>query len=179
MKIGKNLLASIEIFKKIAGWLVIVASVFLAIAMTIGVIDVIGTKFFNWPLPIMKELTEELFVGIVFLGMAFVELEVGHLRITLFETRMTGKTRYFADIFKLLLSVFITGFMSWRTFIQLKYTITEGILKAAIVNIPEWPGGLLVFTGMFLLFLVYVLLLCRCMIMGPKGYTPILQQDNQ
>jgi TRAP-type C4-dicarboxylate transport system permease small subunit len=177
MNNGKLLIASSEILKKIAGWFVIIATIFLAVAMTIGVIDVIGTKFFNWPLPIMKELTEELFVGMVFLGMAFVELDIGHLRITIFESRIPGKFQYAISIFKYFLAVFLTGFISWRTFIQLKYTITHGIVKAAVINIPEWPGGSMVFIGFLLLFLVYFSLLLRCIAMGPEKYTA-MQHDS-
>lgn len=177
MKIGKILTASSEILKKIAGWFVVIATIFLAVAMIIGVVDVIGTKFFNWPLPIMKELTEELFVGMVFLGIAFVELDMGHLRITIFESRIHGKFHFAVAIFRYLLAVFITGFISWRTFIQLKYTITEGIVKAAIIEIPEWPGGLMVFIGFLLLFLVFFSLLFRCLAMGPEKYEA-MQHNN-
>ena len=160
-----------KILKKVTSWFVIVATVFLAIAMTIGVIDVIGTKVFNWPLPIMKEVTEELFVGMVFLGIAYVELDMGHLRITIFESRMHPKTRYAVGIFKYVLAVLLTGFISWRTSLQLIFTIREGIVKAAIYNIPEWPGGLMVFIGFFFLFLVFLSLLCRSLLTGPEERT--------
>jgi TRAP-type C4-dicarboxylate transport system permease small subunit len=158
MKGGMFFSSSIDVLTKVTRWFAFAAAACLGIAMAIGVIDVIGTKFFSWPLVATKEVTEELNVGLVFLAIAFVAMERGHLRINLLELHMSARLRFAFRILSYVVTIPILGILSWRSFLQFKIQLVEKTYKFGQICIPVWPGGLVVFLG-FIFFLTAAMLL--------------------
>lgn len=160
--------SSIDVITKITKWFSFGAAACLGLAMAIGVIDVVGTKLFSKPLIAMKEVTEELNVGLVFLAISFVALERGHLRITLLESVISARLRFIFRLLGYVVGILILGVLSWRGFIQLKTQVVENVHKFGQVSIPVWPGGLAVLLGFVFFLIALILLLAAELIGNPK-----------
>lgn len=167
---GKNLLlSSSDGFTRVTRWLAITAAACLGVAMLIGTIDVVGTKFLSWPLPGAKEIIEELNVGIVLLAIAFVAIGRGHIRITLLEPYMPTVLSFAFGVFGCVAGILLSAFLSWRAFVLLQSSIQNHILKGGgELLLPVWPGTLICFVGFGFLLMAFVLLLCKKIIAHPK-----------
>ena len=157
-----NRLLSIELWiTTVVKYFSYVAVVCAAFTMIIAVADVIGVKIFKWAIPSSVEYIEELMVLIVFLCIAYVELERGHIRVTIMERFMPGVLRHIFKLFGYLVGTLIIGFMSWRGFELVRYSFDMGLVKTGTVRFPLWPSHLAVFIGLTSLTIVYILLLCK------------------
>lgn len=159
MKGGIFFSSSIDVLTKVTRWFAFAAAAFLGVAMMIGFIDVIGGKFFNLPFIAMKEFTEELNVGLVFLAIGYLAMERGHIRITLLESHLSVRIRFALRIFSNVVGILVIGVLSWGAFVQLQIQVVENVYKFGEVSIPVWPGGLAVFLGFVFLLIALMLLL--------------------
>lgn len=167
---GKNLLlSSSDGFTRVTRWLAIAAAACLGVTMLIGTIDVVGTKFFSWPVPGAKEIIEELNVGIVFLAIAFVAIGRGHIRITILERFMPKVLNFSFGILGYVAGILLSAFLSWRAFVLLQSSIQNHILKGGgELLLPVWPGTLICFVGSGFLLTAFMLLLCKKIINHSK-----------
>ncbi len=62
-----------EWVRKLALVLLLMGALGMIISMFLGFADVVGTKFFNWPVPGTLEITESTMVLIVFGALAFTQ----------------------------------------------------------------------------------------------------------
>ena len=66
---------------RLAFGLVLLGSVGMIVSMLLGVADVVGTKFLDWPVPGTLEITESTMVLIVFGALAYTQERRGHIRV--------------------------------------------------------------------------------------------------
>ena len=160
-----NILLSIESWiTSVVKYLSYVAAVCAAFTMLIAVADVVGVKLFEWAVPSSVEFIEELMVLIVFLCIAYVELERGHIRVTIIERFIPGVLRYIFRLFGYLVGILIIGFMSWRGFELVRYSFEMGLAKTGTVRFPLWPSHMAVFIGLTCLTIVYILLFSKMIV---------------
>ena len=163
--IDGNILLSIESWiTRIVKYLSGVAAVCAAFTMLIAVADVVGVKVFEWAIPSSVEYIEELMVLIVFLCIAYVELERGHIRVTIIERFIPGILRHIFRLFGYLVGILIIGFMSWRGFELVQYSFEMGLNKTGTVRFPLWPSHMAVFIGLTCLTIVYLLLFSKTIV---------------
>ena len=137
-----NLRNTVHKMARVAAWVAMALTFFMMLLVTA---DVVGTKFFNKPVPGMAEIAEELVVLLVFLGLAFTEAEIGHLRITILFDRLSQKWRQILNILGYyVLGLVIVAILSWRSFILLKNFIAIGSMKQGIISFPLWPFAVLI-----------------------------------
>ena len=148
---------------------VIIAMIAVFLIMILGVIDVVGTKFFNSPLPGMKETVEELLVASVFLAFAFTELERGHVRTNIILGRLPPRWRFNFNIFTDIIKIFVLGLLCWRIFIFLQRTIDIGIYKQGEIHIPLWPSALVLFFSVSLFLIVLLILFFQHLLKSTRG----------
>jgi TRAP-type C4-dicarboxylate transport system permease small subunit len=161
------ILQALDVITKITRWLAILASVSIAVLMVVNFTDIIGTKFFLRSVPGALDISEELMVLLTLLPIAFVALERGHIRITLLEGRMTPTVRFIFQIFQYVIATLITGFITWRVFVQFQVTLKFMQLKEGI-DLPIWPANLAVVVSFGFLTLVWMLLLAKTLANGSK-----------
>ena len=149
-----------QMIAKVSKWLTILASIGIALLMIVNFIDIVGTKAFNKSLPGALDISEELMVFLTLLPLAFVALEKGHIRITLLEDRFIRPVRNFFHTIQYSIAAFITGFITWRAFIQFQRAYSTAQLKEGI-NIPVWPSNLTVTISFGFLTLAWLLLLAK------------------
>lgn len=161
----ESVMRLVDITTKVTRWLAIIASVCIGIVMVVNSIDVIGTKFFGKSIPGALDITEELMVFMTLLPLGYVALERGHIRVTLFDARMTPKMTFIINIFQYSIAAIITAFLTSRTFVQFLKTIKIITLKEGI-DLPIWPANLAVVISFFFLTIVWLVLLVRTIVEG-------------
>jgi TRAP-type C4-dicarboxylate transport system permease small subunit len=160
-------LHAIDVVTRITRWLAILAAVCIAGLMAVNFIDIIGTKFFLKSVPGALDISEELMVLLTLLPIAFIALERGHIRITLLEGRMPPVVRFVLQIIQYIIAALITGFITWRVFIQFRKTFEVMQLKEGL-DLPVWPANLAVVISFGVLTLVWILLLVKTFMVGVK-----------
>jgi TRAP-type C4-dicarboxylate transport system permease small subunit len=107
-------------------------------------------------------------VIVVFLAVAFVAVDRGHIRITLFEKYMPRWVRFAVDVLRYALSMAIIGFFTWRVFSYLVYSYQEGIMKHGPVEFSSWYAQSAIFLGLSFLTIAYILLLTKTLVVSSK-----------
>ena len=158
-------LKAFDIMTKITRWLAILAAVSIAVLMIINFTDIIGTKFFLRSVPGTLDISEELMVLLTLLPIAFVALERGHIRITLLEGRLPLAVRFVLQIIQYVIATLITGFITWRVFVQFQKTVEVVQLKEGL-DLPIWPANLVTVVSFGFLTLVWIVLLAKTVAVG-------------
>lgn len=169
-------LRSVDIVKTLTKWLVYVATLCIAVLMSIIVIDIIGSKWFNWSLPGTLDFSEELMVLLTLLPMAYVALERGHIRITFLEEKIPQTGRIYLNLIKYFVGMGAMGFLCWRTFTRFQYVLDTAQVKFGI-NFPIWPTNLAVSISFGFLTLVWLLLFIRTLVV--RSEQPTVSTTNQ
>jgi TRAP-type C4-dicarboxylate transport system permease small subunit len=136
--------------------------------MVVNFTDIIGTKFFLRSIPGALDISEELMVLVTLLPIAFIALERGHIRITLLEERLPQIVRVVLQIVQYVIAMLITGFITWRVFVQFQKTVDVIQLKEGL-DLPIWPANLTVVIAFGILTWVWMLLLAKTLVSGGKS----------
>lgn len=158
-------LQAFDVTTRITRGLAILAAVGMAALMIINFTDVMGTKFFLRSVPGTLDISEDLMVFLTLLAIAFVALERGHIRITLLEAHLPLAVRFVLQIIQYGIAMLITGFITWRVFVQFQRTVAVMQLKEGI-DLPIWPANLVVVISFGFLTLVWILLLAKTLAVG-------------
>lgn len=145
-----------NIITRSAKWFVYVASASAGVMMAIAIIDVIGSKFFNRGILGTGEMIEELNIILVFMAMAYVQVDRGHIRISIIENVLAPWVSHVLRMFGYLLGIFIFAFMSWRSLVLLQKHVVTLATKEGAVHFLLWPFSFAMTMGLILLTLVYV-----------------------
>src|SRR5438045_2702335 len=89
---------SAETLRRLAIGLVLLGSVGMMLSMLICAADVVGTNFFDWPVPGTLEITESTMVLIVFGALAFTQEKRGHIRVEILHGIMCARLKAPAQI---------------------------------------------------------------------------------
>lgn len=122
------------------------------VLMMLGVAQVLGRKFFNYPIPGYIDITEIMMSFLVFMGLAYTERQGGHIRMELFVTMMPRRTLWLFETLSVVVALCIvailtyyTGTHAWRS-----WTSGDSSMDAQILL---WPSKLVVSLSLALLFL--------------------------
>jgi TRAP-type C4-dicarboxylate transport system permease small subunit len=169
---SKNLMQPIETgITSLNKWLSIVAAVFCALIMIIATIDVITAKVFSTSVPGAQGLIEEFNVVAVFLTIAYVAHERGHVRITLFERWMSDKLILAFKLLGYIIGTCICSFCCWRAWTLLLESIEQHTQKYGAIDFPVWPFQITVVLGFALLAITFLLLFVKEML--PRRDEPV------
>lgn len=166
---GKDwLTSSNSVVVRISKWLAIAAAVCIGLVMMLSVIDITSSKIFHTPVPGTIDFVSELNVLLIFLPLAYLAQERGNISVDIFERFMSSGVAYAFKLFGYLLSILIIGFCSWRSLALVQNAITGKVYKSGTIDFPVWPSNAVVFLGFTLLTIVFIFLLARAIIAGPK-----------
>lgn len=158
-------LQALDIATKITRWLAILAAVSIAVMMVVNFADIVGTKFFLRSVPGALDISQELMVLVSLLPLAFIALGRGHIRITLLEEHLPSVVRFILQNVQYVIATLITGFITWRVFVQFQKTVEVMQLKEGL-DLPLWPANLAVVISFGFLTLVWILLLAKTWVVG-------------
>ena len=109
--------------------------------MLLTTADVIGRSYFRRPITGTYELSSYLLAVFILLGVAYTYQVGGHVRVTMFVSRLPARIASGVSIITTLLSLFIIAVLAWQGWVLgwEEKTVSEQL------RIPELPFRLLVF----------------------------------
>ena len=124
----------------------------IVILMLLATAGAIGRKL-GHPVPCSLEASETFMFASVFLGMAYVALQGGHINVTLFTQRLSIRTQTILDTVVLLLSAAVFGLLTWSSWrLAWKWFLIREVRLGAFPW-PIWPFRFLFVVGMGLIAL--------------------------
>ena len=124
----------------------------IVILMLLATAGAIGRKL-GHPVPCSLEASETIMFASVFLGMAYVALQGGHINVTLFTQRLSTRTQTILDTVVLLLSAAVFGLLTWSSWgLAWKWFLIREVRLGAFPW-PIWPFRFLFVVGIGLIAL--------------------------
>ncbi len=135
---------------KLEKWGVYLISAPLALMTIIEVLNAVGRKL-SMPFPCALESVESLLVISVYLGVAIVALEGGHVNVTLMTDRLPRSVQYALDAFANLLGALTFGFFSTAAWIEAYKSFAILEMRIGMYRFPIWPFKIIFAFGLTLL----------------------------
>lgn len=135
----------------------LIAALATAIMMFLVVCNALARYLFNAPINGAFEITESLLTVVVFLSLALTLYGDGHIRVILLTQRFSPRVQRIVRIFTLLLGAVFFAWCSYGTwgFAMESYLTNEQ--EWGSIQFPLYPVKFLVFAGLVLLSVQYVL----------------------
>jgi len=146
-----------EILRRLAIGLVLLGSLGMMLSMLICAADVVGTNFFDWPVPGTLEITESTMVLIVFGALAFTQEKRGHIRVEILHGFMSARGKSAADLFTHLLALLFFVLLGWYSWGELTYSWEIQEATMGTIRFPLYPARTLLTAGAVLLVLQLLL----------------------
>ena len=167
---------------KLALVLLLMGALGMIISMFLGFADVVGTKFFNWPVPGTLEITESTMVLIVFGALAFTQSQRGHIRVEIFYNERGPRAKAVMDAVTHLVAIAFFALVTWQGFDEALYSLEINEATMGSIRFPLFPARLLLVFGSALLLVQLGLDLIqdvRHMISGEAGTEQRTQTNFQ
>jgi len=144
---------SAEMVRRLAVGLVLLGSLGMMASMLICFADVVGTNFFDWPVPGALEITESTMVLIVFGALAFTQEKRGHIRVEILHGCMSARLKSLADLITHFLALVFFALLAWYSFSELSYSWEIREATMGTIRFPLYPARTLLTAGAVLLVL--------------------------
>lgn len=131
--------------------LVLLGALGMLVSMVLGVADVVGTKFFGYPVPGALELTESTMVLIVFGALAFTQARRAHIRVELLYNYAGPRAQSMMDALTHLLALVYFGLLCWLGVGELLYSWELREATMGAIRFPLYPARALLVIGVALL----------------------------
>jgi TRAP-type mannitol/chloroaromatic compound transport system permease small subunit len=140
-----------DIVQRLAVGLVLLGSVGMMLSMLICVADVIGTNFFDWPVPGTLEITESTMVLIVFGALAYTQEKRGHIRVEILHGYMSPRIKSLMDTVTHFLAFAFFVLLTWNSIGELTYSWEIREATMGTIRFPLYPARSLLTAGAALL----------------------------
>jgi len=147
-----------------------ISSMFIAFMMVLTTADVVLRYVFNSPLPGVFVLCEMLMVGAVYLSVAYVQQQRGHVRVDIIIDKLVGTPRITLELAVLILSLAGFAIMVWQTG---RYAWDAWITddhSMGLIEYPYWPAKSILTIG--------VVLLCLRLVTDIRNYLVELRKNS-
>jgi TRAP-type C4-dicarboxylate transport system permease small subunit len=119
----------------------------ILILMLLATAGAIGRKF-GQPVPDVLEACETIMFASVFLGIAYVALQRGHINVTMFTQRLSIQTQKIMDACVRLLAAAVFSLLTWSSWkLAWKWFLIREV-RLAEFPWPIWPFRFLFVLGM-------------------------------
>ena len=141
------------VLSRVALGLLLLGTVGMIASMLIGVADVVGTKFFDWPVPGTLEFTESTMVLVVFGALAYAQERRGHIRVEVLYSHAGPRGKSFMEAVTHIVAFIFFALLAWQGYVELLYSweIKESTMGS--VRFPLYPARVLLVIGVALLIL--------------------------
>jgi TRAP-type C4-dicarboxylate transport system permease small subunit len=115
--------------------------------MLVTTADVFGRTVWARPIPGTVELSSYMLAVFVLLGVAYTHQVKGHVRVSIFVSRIPQRARTLLDVITTLMSLGIIAIVAWQGWV----VAVEERTVSDMLRIPQWPFRMLVsLAGLFL-----------------------------
>lgn len=128
----------------------------LLFAMMVTTVDVILGLFTSTRVNGANEYVEIAMVAIMYLGFGYTQMKEGHVRVDMFVNKFAPKARCVVNGIVMVIVTFFSVLITIQTFKQLTTYMNNG-LSFSVSHIPYWPLEVVMFIGMILLTLCFLL----------------------
>jgi TRAP-type C4-dicarboxylate transport system permease small subunit len=115
-----------------------VAGIALGVMMIITVVDVVGSKFFKWPLPGGIELIGFMAIIVAAFPIAYTQLKRGHIEVEYFVEKMPLRAREVIYGIVTVLGIGLFTVLAWRCY-DLGRSLQESGEVSMTQGIPFYP----------------------------------------
>jgi TRAP-type mannitol/chloroaromatic compound transport system permease small subunit len=143
--------------RRLAIFMVLLGSLGMLASMAICVADVIGTDFFDRPVPGALEFTESTMVLIVFGALAFTQEKRGHIRVEILYGLFGARMQSFMDLLTHVVALVFFVLLAWYSFGELAYSWEIRESTMGTIRFPLYPARVLLSAGTVLLILQLML----------------------
>ncbi len=133
------------------------AVVMIMIMMFLTAIDILLRYAFNRPIPGTFELEQFLLVGVVFLTLAYIQSQRGHLRVEIFVEHLPRRVQITFDILGHVMCLVIFSIITWQSGLYAQKAWTMGEYTPGLIKYPLWPARWAIPIGSALFCLRYIL----------------------
>ena len=130
----------LRLIRTLSTGLAIVAALCVVGMMGLTVVDVASRALTNRSIPVAQEISEQLIVALVFLGMAFAYHRQEHVAVTMCTRALPIPTR---GPVRLLGRCFLLGllvWMIWATGHEAVRSYAQGEFRFGLLQVPVWPA---------------------------------------
>jgi len=146
-----------EHYRRFATGLAVVSCVTIAIMMFSTTIDTMLRYIFNKPIPGVFELNEVILVVCVFMGLAWCQIERGHIRVTMVLVRLSSRNAVIMDTIIWIVALAFVMVLALETWHDAVYAYSIKMFRWGTVQMPIWWARALVPVGLWLLCIQLVL----------------------
>jgi len=148
-------------FTKSAKYFTLISVLLIVIIMLWATIDAITTKFFNFPIPGTAEFIEDMNIPMVFLGIAFVTMEQGHISGPVFEQKFSQRVNRWIRFAGYFLGFLFCALVAWRQIPLVDRYFTTQLSKGGKVDFVIWPFALSILIGFILAAVSFIFVMVR------------------
>jgi TRAP-type C4-dicarboxylate transport system permease small subunit len=142
---------------RITKYISYVSAVCLVGIMLVAFFNVLGEKILHHGVPGSTEIVEYLHVPVVFLSAAYVTLDRGQTAIDLLYQHFPKALQKIASTFSYLLGAAISGFVSYRGFVQMgKHINTHAKSAVSGFGFVLWPFSLVFSIGFAMIAITFL-----------------------
>lgn len=153
IKTDNSLLSKWDIHvHKLEKFLNLLAGITILCLVLFTVIQILGRKFFNAPLPGFIDWVEQFMAVFALLGIAYCQRLGGHIRMDILISHFRGRLLWFSEIIGTLLLILVVSVLIYGSFYHFLRAYEHGDSSIDIA-LPLWPAKLLVPIALSLLLL--------------------------
>lgn len=127
-----------KFIRLLSGWFEWVGMSAMAAIVLATLIDVVGSKWFQWPLPGSTELTGVLQVAAIAGGLAFSKIDGRHIRVDFFIDRLPRRGKLAIEIFNSFLGFGFFALAGWMTY-KFGLNLLNSRTETLLLRIPLSP----------------------------------------
>jgi TRAP-type C4-dicarboxylate transport system permease small subunit len=146
-----------EYYRYFVTGLAVISCLTIAIMMFSTTIDTVMRYLFNSPIPGVFELNEVILVVCVFMGLAWCQVERGHIRVTIVLVRLAPKKALLLDIIVWIVALSFVLILAQQTWHDAVYAYSIKMFRWGKIQMPIWWARALVPIGLWLLAIQFIL----------------------
>ncbi len=129
--------------------LFLVAGLLILGVMLLSVVNILGRKLFDMPVPGFVDWMVQLIPVIAFLGLAGVQRIGGHIRMDILVGQLKGRALWAFELVSCLLMLFLAVVLTWGSWLHFERSFDFAAPmwsrdSTIDINLPIWPVKLLV-----------------------------------
>ena len=128
------------------------AGVVVLMLMLLAVVQILGRKLFNAPVPGFIDWVEQFMAVFAFLGLAYCQRLGGHIRMDIAIGRLRGRALWLAEFVSVVLMLLTTTALIYGSWLHFRRALDIGDSSIDIA-LPTWPAKLMVPVALTLLWL--------------------------
>ncbi len=144
VKTDKSILSLIDTtFLKFEMLMNFLSGFVIVLIVAVSTINILGRWIFNAPVDGYIDWIEQFMAFFVFMGLAFVQREGGHIRMDMFVSTLKGRKLWVAELISTILILFITLILIYGTYAHFLRAYEIGDTSIDI-GLPIWPAKLII-----------------------------------